>query len=423
MREDEKLKKSATDASESPYDYSTPRIHSLEPQSAPIAGPPDPRVLLFSQRNVDQPVWHGAMYEFEDIIMEADAVQLLAPERHDGSIGTRLRRRLAAEARRHLGLPPGEDRGELRQPDSGAIRVEADYDLFFAVFHFAWQAAYLGQLKNWRRRCRKAVCFILEQWQTRIQGYERYFEMLADFDQIFVFGRWSIPDIRALCGRPVDYLPAGVDAKASCPYPNPPPRTIDFYSIGRRIPEMHEALLRLMGEERRTYVFDSVNVGAIPSIDYKEHRDQVKHLLERSRYFLVFRHNDSPHFRARTGGEEQIAVRFFEGIAGGAVLIGSVPDCEDYRTHFDWPDATIVIPADALEQTLRELEAQPERLALARRNNIINALRRHDWVYRWQTILDSVGLSKTPGMTRRMAELDHLANLVGEQASAEPSRT
>jgi hypothetical protein len=406
------------------YDDSTPFIHDLEPDSPRLPAPRDPRVLLFSQRFLDRPVWQGAMYEFEDIIAEVDAVQMLAPRRHHASVGTRLRRRLAAEARRRLGLPPAEEPIELREADSALIRIDSDYDLFCAIFHFVWQAAYLSQLRNWRRRCRKAVCFILEQWLTRVETNRRFLEMLSEFDQIFVFGRWCIPEIEALTGKPVHYMASGADTKSSFPLLGPARRPIDFYSIGRRLPALHESLLRLAQEQGCTYVFDSVEVGSIPSIDYKEHRDQVRHLLNRSRYFVVFRHNDSPQFRERTGGEEQLSVRFFEGIAGGPVLIGSHPDCEDYRTHFDWPDATIVVPdrERSVEQTLSELEAQPERLAQARRNNVVNALRRHDWVHRWRTMLDSVDLPPTAGMARRTAELDQLAQRAEAHRWVEPSR-
>jgi hypothetical protein len=140
----------------------------------------------------------------------------------------------------------------------------------------------------------------------------------------------------------------------------------------------------------------------------------LRHLLKRSRYFLAYRHNDSPEFRARTGGEEAIPSRYFESVASGPVILGSTPDCDDYRMNFDWPDATIPLPADAeaVEDTLRDLDAQPDRIARASANNIINALRRHDWVYRWQAILAAAGLTELPGINNRVAVLDSLAEVV-----------
>jgi hypothetical protein len=172
-----------------------------------------------------------------------------------------------------------------------------------------------------------------------------------------------------------------------------------------------------MEQERLSYIFDSARFSPDTPVNHVEHRALLRHLLKRSRYFLAFRHNDSSQFRARTGGEEAIPVRYFESIAGGPVILGSVPTCADYKTNFDWPDAAIPLPADAadIEEMLGELERQPDRLARAQICNITNALRRHDWVYRWQQVLDAVGLSSAPGVTERLARLNHVADAVAER--------
>ena len=39
----------------------------------------------------------------------------------------------------------------------------------------------------------------------------------------------------------------------------------------------------------------------------------------------------------------------------------------------------------------------------------VNSLSRHDWVYRWRTILEAVGLEPTPEMLSREAYLNELA--------------
>ena len=392
--------------------YGGPHIFpiALEGETPAI---PDARVLLFSQRNIASPVWHGYMYEFEDVIKSVDNVQVLAPSRKAGSHA--LGRRLHANIRETLGMRP--------LPDSETIKVDGTFDLFFAVFHFAWQAHYLRQIRQWRQRCRKAVCFIIEQWLPEIEQQSAAFKLLAEFDHIFVFSRWSIPTMRAISGRSIDYLPVGTDALLSCPFPAAPPRTIDVLSMGRRVPAVHETLRRLMMQERLSYIFDTATFSRDTTINYVEHRALLRHLLKRSRYFLAFRHNDSPQFQIRTGGEEGIPVRYFEGIAGGPVVLGSVPTCDDYRANFDWPDAAIPLPADAgdIEQMLRELDGEPDRLARARANNVINALRRHDWVYRWQVVLDAAGLSPAPGVHERIAHLNHLASSVGERLALDAS--
>ena len=381
--------------------YGSGRIFPL---AYDTATPPrqDARVLLFSQRNVERPVWHGGMYEFEDVIMSVENARMLAPHRRPGSRAVRVARKLPSIVRQTLGF--------ARLPESERIRVDGTFDLFFAVLHFAWQAAYLRHL-NWRRQSRKAICFIIEQWAPAVDDAEPYLEMLREFDHVFVFSRWSIPRMQSITGTRVDYLPIGADALASCPYPACVPRTIDAFSMGRRTPHVHNALLRLMEEERISYVFDSVRAGMDTWVNYREHRALLRHLLKRSRYALAFRHNDSAHFVERTGGEEAIPSRYFESIAGGPVILGSAPECSDYRENFDWPDAVIPLPteASAIEETLWDLDVQPDRLARARANNVVNALRRHDWAYRWQTILSIAGLSESPLLRERIANLHLLA--------------
>ena len=402
MRSDSLMDDQASSGSSNSY-YGSARIFPLatDRSERPVR---DARVLIFSQRNVERPVWHGGMYEFEDVIASIEDAQMLAPHRRPGSRAVRLARNLRDTAREKLGL--------TRLAESEPIRVDGMFDLFFAVFHFTWQVAYLRNI-DWRRRCRKGVCFIIEQWWPALDEAEPYLEMLRDFDRVFLFSRWSIPRIEAASGAAVSYLPIGADALQSCPYPACPPRTIDVFSMGRRTPHVHDVLLRMMQEERISYVFDSLRAGTDSWVNYREHRALLRHMFKRSRFVLAFRHNDSPHFAVRTGGEEAIPSRYFEGIAGGPVVLGSAPNCSDYEANFDWPDAVIPLPAGprAIEETLESLNGQPERVARARAGNTVNALRRHDWAYRWQTILAAAGLSEAPALNDRIANLHGVAEM------------
>jgi hypothetical protein len=360
-----------------------------------------PRILLFSRRNVSRTVWNGGLNEFEDVIAEVDAVRMLSPRPGAPSFGYRL----VDGARQRLGLP--------WKPHTEIMGVEGDYDLFFAVLTSARQLPYLQHLKGWRQRCRKAACFLAEQWLPKVEEWTPYLELLRDFDRVFLFSRWSIPAVQAIAQRPVDYLAAGVAAEAFCPYPACPPRMIDVYSIGRRSPVTHEALVRSMKADQLTYVYDTVSFGAFANVDYRQHRPLVQHLTKRSRYFLNYKVSDSPT-RAHWGGEEPLTFRYFEGAAGGAVMLGTIPKSEDYYHCFDWPDATIEIPYDApdIVDIIARLDADPERLERARRNNVVNSLLRHDWVYRWRDILDTFGLAHPPRLRARVARLEHLARLV-----------
>lgn len=95
-------------------------------------------------------------------------------------------------------------------------------------------------------------------------------------------------------------------------------------------------------------------------------------------------------------------------------MLGAAPDCDAYREYFDWQDAVIEIPYEAtnIAEIIADLDSQPERLAIARRNNVVNSLLRHDWVYRWQLILDKVGLEPTLRMKARQEHLTNLASAI-----------
>jgi hypothetical protein len=58
---------------------------------------------------------------------------------------------------------------------------------------------------------------------------------------------------------------------------------------------------------------------------------------------------------------------------------------------------------------VEKLEADPERVEQIRRRNVVNALRRHDCVYRWAEVLAAVGLGETPALAERRRQLAELA--------------
>lgn len=146
--------------------------------------------------------------------------------------------------------------------------------------------------------------------------------------------------------------------------------------------------------------------------DYQEHRTLYSNLIKRTRYYIANKAKfDQPE---QTRGQEEIGARFFEGAAGGSVMIGTPPACDAFEQNFDWEDAVIKIPADAdnIVELLTELDAQPQRLQRIREENVINTLLRHDWVYRWQKILEILDLNITPAMQTRISYLQSLADSI-----------
>ena len=59
---------------------------------------------------------------------------------------------------------------------------------------------------------------------------------------------------------------------------------------------------------------------------------------------------------------------------------------------------------------LRDLNGDPERLRVVRRNNVRQAALGHDWRHRIQVVFDILGLAPTEKMRARAKRLDQIAS-------------
>lgn len=368
------------------------------------------RVLLLSMREIAALVGYCALYEFEDVVADLTGAEITSPVSLEG---LELSRKVYKVAR-HLS---GSHRfADSVRPRLGTLRLHKNYDLFFACFNHPHELFALKAIPDWRERCRVAVCYICEAWTHLLPPY--LLELLKDFDQVFLGVSGPTQAVARICGRPCTYLPMGVDAFKFCPHPAQPDRSIDVCGIGRRSPVTHAALLDRARQGDFFYFYDTVESKAFGRFarqltfrvsNVQEHRLLLASLLKRSRYFIANRAwaNDGE----LTRGKDEIASRFYEGAAAGAVLLGDPPDTEDFRTQFDWAGAVIAMPFHAPEaaRVIAELEKDPERVSSIRRENVVNALSRHDWSYRLRALLEAAGMAPTQRMIAREARLAALA--------------
>ncbi len=365
-------------------------------------------VLLLSLRNVEDVVAFCAQYEFEDVIASVTDADMAAPE---GLEGVELSRRAYKLARYLTG---SRRLADSIAPRLTARRLEKEYDLFLPVFSHPHQLFALSCIPDWRKRCRKAACFIAEAWDHLLPGY--LLELLSEFDHVFIAAQHVIGTVARMIGRPCSYMPHGVDALRFCPWPDPPARSIDVCSIGRRSPVTHEKLLEAAQQGRIFYYYDTIKPTAKQVTFHvnsgPEHRFLLATLLKRSRYYIANRARaNQPEL---TRGRDEIGGRFFEGAASGAIVIGDPPNIDEFRKRFDWPDAVIPMPFDApdVAKRIEEIDADPARQTRIRRDNVSNALLRHDWVHRLRTMMDAVGVSPPERMLAREASLRSLADEV-----------
>ncbi|KAB8330382.1 hypothetical protein SD80_031890 [Scytonema tolypothrichoides VB-61278] len=85
---------------------------------------------------------------------------------------------------------------------------------------------------------------------------------------------------------------------------------------------------------------------------------------------------------------------------------------EAYTTYFNCSNAVIEIPYDAVNvaDIIAELDARPDHLNRIPKDNFMNSLLRHDWVYRWEQIIEKVRFNSTPEILSRKAYLAKLTD-------------
>jgi spore maturation protein CgeB len=237
------------------------------------------------------------------------------------------------------------------------------------------------------------------------------FTILRKFDVIFLYYNQTVKPLSERIGSKCVFLPPGVDTLLFSPYPKAPKRSIDVYSIGRRSEVTHRALLRMVADNGLFYVHDSI-VGD-KAIDASQHRTLLANAAKRSRYFIV--NPGLVNRPEKTNHQIEIGNRYFEGAASGTIMVGEQPRTEVFETLFNWPDAVLHLDYDSsdIDRIITDLDRQPDRQETIRRMNVAQSLLRHDWAYRWEAILNAVGVAPLPQLLERMERLRNLARKVG----------
>ena len=381
------------------------------------------RTLIVSEYNAKDRAHFALSHEFCRIVSECEDADVIAPgideylqrrvgrflPAHDGHNVQRDFNRLVGGLRKSLGL--------MNAPTIEPVMLDKDYDLFLFV---AWSPQSLVELQrigNWRQRCKTAVVYLFELWSSTLEQDSAYLKLLDQFDHVFLLHSACVPRLPAYTRTPCSPMVTGVDCLISTPFPSPPERVIDVYSYGNRSMRAHEQLVKLSEKRDFFYVYDSLSSTDSRVKNWREHRLLLANIIKRSRYFIAFSPASLTSEKERkVAGEQVLPSRIFEGAAGGAVVLGAAPQCQEFSDCFDWPDAVIEIAPDGSDivKTIDELEAQPERLERLRRTNAVRCLLQHDWAYRWEHILATVGMEPLPRLQQRKRKLKELA----EQVSA-----
>jgi hypothetical protein len=362
------------------------------------------RIAMPSWRSFRNVPYMCTIYEAQDVLRDIDVVDLLCPH---PAMAFAFRQKWL----RRLVWKDFTRTTSTINPGLTPMRIAKNYDLFIAVCQNWGDLLLLNAIQDWQENSRTSLCWIDEMWAAWIPRYKNWLHLLNRFDHVIVNLKGSVKAVERVLGRRCHWVPFGIDALRFCPYPAPPPRVIDVYSIGRKWGGIHQALLELSKQTGLFYVHDTVNVSEATMPDYREHRDMIAATSKRSRFFLVAPAKmNSPK---ETQGQSDIGSRYFEGAASGAVLIGNKPDDESFQDLFGWKDSVVEIRPDGSDvvRILEELRHQPEKLDEIGRRNCAETLVRHDWAYRWRQILEIADLKPLPAMELREKRLRQLADM------------
>ena len=378
------------------------------------------RTLVASEFNAKNRAHFALAYEFCRIVTECDDAHLVAPDMdnylakylksvlpdHDSHNVQRDFNRLTNGIRKGLRLK--------NAPTIEPVSLDQNYDLFFFVAWSPQSLVELSRIRNWRSRCKVAVAYIFELWSSTLDRDRPYLRLLDQFDYVFLLHSASIPRLSTYTCAPCAALPTGVDCLIATPYPSPPERVVDIYSVGNRSAQLHRQLLELAERRGLFYLYDSLASTDSRVKDWREHRLLLANIIKRTRYFMGLSPaamTEEAHKAHQVAGEQVLPARLFEGAAGGAVILGTAPQCPEFRECFDWPDAVIqVSPASSdIAAVIEELDAQPRRIERARQTNAVRCLLQHDWVYRWERVLSTIGMDSLPQLYRRKSLLSDVA--------------
>lgn len=364
------------------------------------------RVLVPTLRKLHREVFRCGIYEAEDVLEQIGNISILPLE-----AGANFR--ILDAIQKRLVYRDPSNCAIFANPGLRPVVLEQNYDLLVYICQFDQDLPYINAIKSWRDRCQTTVCWIDEIWISAIPKSRRWLEALRQFDHVVVGSSSnSVGKLSEVLGKTCHWVPLGVDTLRFSPRFKIPARSIDVFNMGRVAKGVDQHLREMTRDKGIFYLHDTFGVANSHVFDHRDHRTQMANILQRSQYFLVG--PAKVDNQEETKGQVEFGPRFYEGAAGGAILIGEIPNDTKFRELFPWRDAVVEILRDGsdIAKVLTSLADDPKRRLSISIRNIAETMLRHDWVYRWQQIYAIAGMEMPSGMDARIVLLRELANTV-----------
>lgn len=351
------------------------------------------RVAVLSGRGARMQMSFALTYEYEDVLAELLGGRVIGPPMPTTAIPRRLWR---ASRGARLFVPPLRF-GELGERADVVLAVGQNPQDLVPSF-VATELVDNADV---------SAVYIEELWIADLPLQPDVAAFINRFDHVFLGVLDTVAPLDAQITPSVSYTPPAVDV-AGFTAGSPPQRDIATYAMGRRNAAFHDVMLARADRTGQLYLYDTFT-GNPPIKDHVEHRRNLKGLIRRSHTFVV--NVAKVDETNRTNAQGEVGFRYFEGVAGGAVLIGQRPGIRAFDEHFPWADAVVDLADDGsdVDDVLDALAADPERVERIRRANVAGAMRRHDVAHRVRTMLDQLGLDEPASVGERIDGLAQAA--------------
>ena len=288
------------------------------------------------------------------------------------TLGPPLLERLAAyPGGRFIAAPPL--RWEHRRAWLAAIHAFHDSDTAF------WMQDSRPEWPLWALMATKPTirksAFVVDAWRPAISKIG-YLAVAQRLDPCFVAFREGCDALQRRFPRGrFEWLPFGIDADTFRPTNNE--RDVFAYWMGRRYDVLHRALLDYCQERGLDYKYTVV------SGEFSDPKD-LGALVSRCRYFVVTPPDlDNP---TRTGGYSPLVMRYLEGLAAGARLLGVLPKSGEFEDLL--PRSTICEVESDGSDLAEKLDADSQNVdgwrAVEEAGELVR--REHSWRRRAQQI-------------------------------------
>ncbi|HIK18357.1 MAG TPA: glycosyltransferase family 1 protein [Leptolyngbyaceae cyanobacterium M33_DOE_097] len=365
---------------------------------------------ILSQRNLVSTVSTDCLFEFEDLVVQTCGAQILAPiarpvkirAHHKPTLINRLSEKVT---RRLIGA---------FEPLSFSLPSQHSPKVLLIPAIHGHQLHALSAIKDWRKQFDIVAAYVFDAW-----NFDIYPDYVRQFDHLFVPMPELVEPLHQTFQIPVSFLPFGSDALQHGS--NEDGRFIDLLSYGR-IPEaFHRAFSEAFnqpGSEQLYYRATPRASSSYPNRPYRDREDirdrrLFYQLLRRTKLAIAF---DTMYPGMREFPYPFITIRWFECSATGCGIVGKRPTTPAADELLNWRDATIELPDNPQRsvEMIRSLLDDPHRLQAIRSRNYKHNLARHDWRWRIEQMLQTLGLPIPHPLERTLHLLRLKAAIVAE---------